>query len=330
MKIIDHSAILSLGISPLDAYHWVENVIQEKETAILPPKISMRQAGNVFYNVMPCILQSEDRMGVKIITRHPEKTQGPSLTSQILLYELSSGQLIAVLDGSYITAMRTGAVAAYSAQLFGVQNFTTVGIMGLGITATATMDILSVVNQERSMEIHLLRYKGQERQFMKRYESTEKLRFVLHDSTESLIRSSQVILSCVTCAEKNFAEANMYQPGCTVIPVHTMGFQNCDLEFDKIFTDDIGHIKDFQYFDQFKSLAEVSEVIHGNVPGRTSKQERILVYNIGIAIHDVYFANQIWKQKPNAMEVSLEGPLQKMWFPRPGTNPSDESICKLL
>ena len=30
----------------------------------------------------------------------------------------------------------------------------------------------------------------------------------------------------------------------TVIPVHTRGFQNCDLFFDKVFADDTDHVKD--------------------------------------------------------------------------------------
>jgi len=78
-----------------------------------------------------------------------------------------------------------------------------------------------------------------------------------------------------------------------VIPICTMGFQNCDLFFDKVFTDEIEQIRGFKYFDKFRSLANVTDVLNGNREGRTNDQERILVYNYGIAIHDLYFAMKL-------------------------------------
>lgn len=100
-----------------------------------------------------------------------------------------------------------------------------------------------------------------------------------------------------------------------MIPIHTMGFQNCDIAFDKIFADDIEHIKGFRNFNQFRNLAEVHSVIHGQVSARDSKSERILVYNIGIAIQDIYFASKVIKMLPSLRVVKLEGPPIKMWFP---------------
>lgn len=314
MKIIDHNLIRSVGISPLDAYQWVEDMIAQKPSAILPPKTTMHQDGHVFYNVMPCILPNEDRMGVKIITRHPEKISGPTLTSQILLYQASSGSLLAILDGSYITAMRTGAAAVHSIGLFANPDFLSIGIIGLGITATAAMDIWCAVNPAKELEIHLLRYKKQAEVFCERYRYNRNLHFTIHDTPESVIRSSEVVVSCVTVAEKDFAKRDAYRPGCTVLPVHSMGFQNCDTFFDKVFADDIGHVKHFRYFNQFKNISEVSSVVRGEATGRDDRQQRILVYNIGLAIHDIYFANRIFDQLPQAPESAFDGPLTKMWL----------------
>lgn len=48
----------------------------------------------------------------------------------------------------------------------------------------------------------------------------------------------------------------------------------------------------FQNFKQFKSVCEVSEVVQGIKPGRESEKERILVYNVGLSIHDIAFAKK--------------------------------------
>ncbi len=315
MQIVDHNTILALGISPLQMYQWTETMIQNKHNAVLPPKISMKQEENGFYNVMPCMLPEINRMGVKIINRNSGRTQGPSLTSQILLYELSSGKPLTLFDGSYITAIRTGAVAAHSVQLFARKDFSSIGLIGLGTTATATMDVLLTIMPEREMDVHLLRYKDQAERFIRRYAQNPKLRFIVHDSAGELIRNSQVIISCVTYMDHCFADESAFQPGCTVIPVHTRGFQNCDTAFDKVFADDIGHVRGFQNFEKFKSIVEVSDVVNGRAVGRTNDQERILVYNIGLAIHDIYFADQIFRLNPSGQTVSLEGPDEKSWLP---------------
>jgi ornithine cyclodeaminase/alanine dehydrogenase-like protein (mu-crystallin family) len=98
-----------------------------------------------------------------------------------------------------------------------------------------------------------------------------------------------------------------------VIPVHTRGFQNCDLFFDKVFADDTGHVKSFQYFDRFKQFAEVSDVLCGASGGRENNEERILVYNIGLAIHDIYFAHKIEAMLPKTAQTVLTGALEKLW-----------------
>ena len=74
---------------------------------------------------------------MKLITRYPERK--PSLDSEILLYDLNTGENIALLDGNWITAMRTGAVAAHSVKLLAIESFKEIGIIGLGNTARAAL-----------------------------------------------------------------------------------------------------------------------------------------------------------------------------------------------
>ena len=103
---------------------------------------------------------------------------------------------------------------------------------------------------------------------------------------------SDVIISSVTYSKDCFCADEFFKKGCLVVPVHTRGFQNCDLFFDKVFADDYEHVKHFQYFNSFREFGEISEIIAGKKSGRDNDKQRILVYNIGIAIHDIYFAKK--------------------------------------
>ena len=101
-----------------------------------------------------------------------------------------------------------------------------------------------------------------------------------------------------------------------LVPVHTRGFQNCDLFFDKIYGDDTGHVRGFKYFDRFKEFHEIGEVLSGRCPGRTSDKERIISYNIGIGLHDVLFASKIYDlaDKTHLQSVSIDREDKKFWI----------------
>ena len=100
------------------------------------------------------------------------------------------------------------------------------------------------------------------------------------------------------------------------MPIHTRGFKECDLAFDKIICDDEGHVAGFDYYPQFKNrLVEMPDVIANPSLGRTDDSQRILAYNIEIALHDIYFANKIYDICSNeAPEVSLRELMPKRWF----------------
>ena len=117
----------------------------------------------------------------------------------------------------------------------------------------------------------------------------------------------------VTMLLKPGMESHSYEPS----PRDIQSIQNCDLFFDKVFADDRAHVEGFRYFDRFKSFAEVPDVLAGKCPGRTSDTERILAYNIGIALHDVYFASRIYDMvlaRQLGAECSLHEPTDKFWI----------------
>lgn len=311
MKIITHRDIMSLNISPLDAYDWSEYVIKNKGKSILPAKISIKPQEGVFCNVMPCYFGEFG--GVKAVTRYPNRE--PSLDSQILLLDTATGVTKAVIDGNFITALRTGAVCVHSLLQFAVKDFSVIGLMGLGNVARATMLILLAKVCDRRLTVKLLKYKDQHEKFADRFKEFDNVEFIFCDTANEVARDSDVIISAVTYAAKDLCDDSCFKPGVVVIPVHTLGFTNCDLFFDKVYADDYNHVKHFKYFDKFKCFAEVSDVALGKRPGRENNSERILVYNIGVAIHDIYFAGQIYDIiGENAKDIEFEPPKDKFWI----------------
>lgn len=317
MKIITFDDIASLKISPSECCEWITEAITHKSQAILPPKISMKPSAGIFCNVMPSILPAEISPlghsvgGVKIVTRYPDRK--PSLDSKILLFNADTGENLALMDGNFITAMRTGAVAAHSVKLFAKKNYSSIGIMGLGNTARAFMLVLCDI-EKRNMNVKLLKHKGQEELFMQRFSGYENLRFKFVNTPEELVQDSDVVVSAVTYAPEDFCPDECFSEGVLVIPVHTLGFTNCDIFFDKIFADDTGHVKHFRNFGRFKYFAEVPDVVNWHARGRENDSERILAYNIGISLHDINFAAHILKKGIHAASIDMREPESKFWL----------------
>lgn len=292
MKIINFDQIEGLHISPEKCVAWVEEAFKTKYDSVLPSKISMKIDDKIFFNTMPVYLPGQERFGVKVVSRYPERQ--PALVADILLYDTKYGDTLALMDASWITAMRTGAVAALAINKLKSSEAKTYAFVGLGNTARATLLCLLSFLKGEKIHIRLLAYKGQEILFQERFSAYGNLSFSVCETAEDLISGADVVVSCVTVATQLIAPDHVYKEGVLVVPVHTRGFQNCDLFFDKVYADDTNHVKDFKYFEKFKQFDEFSRVLLGDNPGRESDTERILAYNIGIALHDIYFASKVY------------------------------------
>lgn len=321
MKVIGFEDIKNLNISPADCYEWVSKMISEKDNTFLPAKTHMSFDGNRFCNVMPSVVYNMggvDVGGVKMVTRYPERK--PALDSKILLMNISTGDFLALMDGNWITAMRTGAVAAHSVMHLAKAGWDTLALIGLGNIARASLLVL-LSQIDRPIKIKLLRYKDQAELFMERFKDFDNISFEISDTAEECIKGSDVIISCATYFENDIASDECFKEGVLVVPVHTRGFTNCDLFFDKVFADDTGHVDHFKYFSRYKYYAEVSDVVTGKAQGRTDDKERILAYNIGISIHDIYYAYEIYnmlkadEHRFDALtDADMKDPNEKFWI----------------
>lgn len=253
-------------------------------------------------NTMPCIVPELNAMGVKLVTRYPERTK--TIDGELLLYEYDTGRLLALMDAFWITNARTGAVAALALQTFANRDFQTISLMGLGNTGRAVMACILALYPDKKFTVRLLAYKNHVPKFMEEFQGHANVHFEEASTIQDLLDGTDAIISCITNAEGILADDSCFKPGITVIPVHTKGFQNCDLFFDKVFADDRDHVKGFRYFNHFRQFGEIAPVLAGKTPGRTSPEERILSYNIGLGLHDIVFARHIYNLlvKPETQE----------------------------
>lgn len=313
MKIIDFNQIKSLNLSPIEMYDWTATVWKEQDEHILVAKTSMWQGDSGRYMTMPCVLPKYDIAGVKFISRNVDDADGlPVRNANIMLQHISEHGLMAVMDGTYITTMRTGACAAYNALNFAKTNPKTVAIYGLGLTARSFM-LFYAAKLTHPITVKLIRYKNQAELFIERFKNNTNLSFEIVESLNDLF-NSDIIVSCVSFAHSILAPSEIYPKGVTIIPVHTAGFQNCDLTFDRVIVDDVNHVMKYRYFNEFKDkMVRITDVANGKGVGRSNDEERILVYNGGIALTDLYWAMKIAEKFSETHDIPMSYPDERFW-----------------
>lgn len=294
MKNITNSEIVALNISATKCVDWVREAFIMKSECQLPAKISVHPTGNDFFTTMPCLLPKEyGRFGAKVVSRIVGRV--PALKSDMMLFDSNNGELLALVDCDWITAMRTGAVAALAIKTLRNSAAKEYAFIGLGSTARATLTCLLESCKDEQLNIRLFKYKDQAERIVEEYKHYGNATFTIVDNTSDLVRGADVVVSCITDASGLLVEEeSLFKPGVLVVPVHTRGFQNCDTTFDKVYADDTDHVKGFKYFSEFKEFHQIEEVLKGATPGRESDTERILSYNIGLGLHDVLYASRIY------------------------------------
>lgn len=294
MKHITNEDIVNLNLSPEQCVEWVRDAFILKSECQLPAKMSVHPTGNDFFTTMPCLLPCEyRRFGAKVVSRIVGRV--PALKSDMMLFDSQSGELLAIVDCDWITAMRTGAVATLAIKTLRQSQASEYAFIGLGSTARATLTCLLNSCTDEHLNIRLFRYKDQAERIIEEYGHYKNASFSIVDTTTELVKGADVVVSCITDASGLLVEdESLFKPGVLVVPVHTRGFQNCDTTFDKVFADDTDHVKGFKYFSEFREFHQLEEVLKGDVTGRANDSERILSYNIGLGLHDVLYASRIY------------------------------------
>lgn len=260
---IDKEEIEALTISPREEYDWVDRTLRDKGEYMLPTKIRMPLKEHDYFNVMPCALPKENILGLKVVTRNEtRRSRGESnIDGDILLYSYEDFNPMALIDGAYITTIRTAAVAVHSLLNFAPHR-EVIAMVGLGNIGTEIGRILFDLIKDENFTVKLYRYKDHAEKFIEKFSHYKNINFEICDSYDELMRGSDVIVSSVTYIENDFCDPSVYKDGCTIIPVHLRGFKECDKVFDQIITSDLESIKKFEYYGSMKNILYMDEIFN--------------------------------------------------------------------
>jgi len=110
---------------------------------------------HAFFGVMPAFLPKNGALGTKLVTVFGSNIAIglPSHLATIVLLDSRTGELIAIMDGRYITEARTAAVSAVSAMLLAREDAGRLAILGSGVQARSHLRAFNRVRTLRDVRV---------------------------------------------------------------------------------------------------------------------------------------------------------------------------------
>ena len=256
---------------------------------------------------MPGCLNDDNALGMKVVTYFQENPKRglPAILATIMLFSVETGKMIAVMDGSYITAIRTACASAMATRALANRETPVLGILGAGVQARAHIQALSRVRKLQQIKI----YSPSGISATKiRKDMEPDVGVEVAASAEDAVKHSDIVVT-VTTAKEPILKSEWLNAG---VHINAVGSHRPDLrEIDgatlaraKVVVDSreaiMAECGDILLALNEKSVpddvihAEIGEVLAGIKSGRESAGEITLYKSVGIAIQDVATANLVY------------------------------------
>jgi ornithine cyclodeaminase/alanine dehydrogenase-like protein (mu-crystallin family) len=159
-----------------------------------------------FFGVMPA---SGNSMGIKMVTFYPTNagTELPTHMAVIALFDPTTGEPLALMDGRYITEMRTAAVSAVATDALAAPNAKVLVLLGAGVQASAHLEVLPHVR--RFEEIRVWNHHPEK---ARRFAEEHRIKAM---DLEAAVRDADVVVTA-TSAREPILKGEWLKPGAHV------------------------------------------------------------------------------------------------------------------
>lgn len=305
LRYLSRSHVERVGLTMRDIVDAVEHMFRDKARgeAEMPPKPAIHPAPDAFIHAMPAFLPRAGAAGLKWISGNPaNRTRGlPYIAGLLILNDPVTGIPVAVMDATWITAMRTGAATAVAAAHLAQSEAATVGIVACGVQGRTNLEALCTrfaIEEVRAYDV--------DPDAARRYADEMGARCRVAVSVVNEPRAAVTDLDIVVTSgpilrdPSPVIEAGWLTPGAFA----------CALDFDsywtpaavraadRFVTDDLPQLDYYRSLGFFRHIpapdGDLASIVAGAAPGRQSLDETIICMNLGLALEDVAVGKLIY------------------------------------
>ena len=288
----------------------------------MPPKLYLYfKNHNGDLRTMPGYLEEQDITGVKIVNVHPDnpKIGLPTVMALVILNSTETGAPLAIMDGTYLTDMRTGAAGGVAVKYLARKNAKTVGFVGTGNQARSQLMAINEI-----IDIHEIKATSASEKQTLAFKDDMELKIECEITPEKTIREvcDCDILVTTTPSRQPIVMNEWICEGTHInaIGADAPGKEELDpliLKRAKVIVDDIqqaSHSGEVNVPISKGSLSvedifgELGEVIIGEKKARMKDSDITVFDSTGLAIQDIATADMVYRK---ALEANMGMKLQQ-------------------
>jgi len=221
----------------------------------------------------------------------------PSHQAVIGLFDAEDGHLLALIDGTHITAIRTATAAAVAARALARPDSHVLAVLGAGVQGFAHLDAFT-----KLLDLREIRVASRNRQHAEVLAARHP-RATVSETFESAVRGSDVVCCCTDAPDPVIRRAWLTE-GAHVGSVGLGAeLDQATVDAGKVFVEWRGAVMsappagavELQGRDP-NSVTELGEVLSGSRPGRTSLSELTVYKSTGHAAEDAAAAALVYRR----------------------------------
>ena len=276
----------------------------------VPPRAGARVGDRGILGAMPGYVPGV-ALEVKLVSVFPANHDHglPSHQGLIAIFDEDTGAPLAVMDGTYITAIRTGGTAAVAARALARKDASVLAILGAGVQGGSHLETFPRIRNFKEIRI-ASRDSGKARALAAQHPQA-----MVAESFEAAVRGADVV-ACCTDAREPILRREWLKPGVHVSSVGGTWGPELDgetLASSRVFVEWRGAATtpppagaaELQGLDP-SSLTEVGEVLAGTRPGRQTEDEITVYKSTGHAVEDAAAARLVYdRARAEGVGISL-------------------------
>ncbi len=272
---------------------------------------------------MPGYLSADDQMAVKIVSVFNDNpARGlPLIHALVVVVDAVTGEPVAVMDGTYLTALRTGAVSGAATDLLARQDVHTVAVFGAGAQGRTQLEAICAVRPIRQAWVYDV---ALERAVAYADEMGQRLSIAVSvaETPAQAAALADVICTATTSSTPVFADADVrpgthinavgaYTPQMQELPAETVVRAKLVIDHREASLAEAGDLLiplREGLITEDSIYAELGEIAAGHKPGRASPDEITLFKSVGVAVQDVAAAGAVLeaaRQQDLGIEIVL-------------------------
>jgi alanine dehydrogenase len=250
-------------------------------------------------------------LSIKIVTvfgDNPDRYQLPTIQGLLLLHDARTGQLLAMMDAEYLTAMRTGAASGVATQALARPDARTVTLFGAGAQAAPQLAAVCAVRPIEQIFV-ITRTPATAAAFAARMSAKLGLPVIAATDVQQAVTAADILCTATNSVTPLFPGAWL-RPGVHInaVGAYTAQMRELDgtaLARSRLFVDrrqaaatEAGDLLLAQAegaVGQDHVAGELGELLLGRVAGRRTPAEITLFKSVGLAMQDTVTAAEVYR-----------------------------------